>query len=351
MAEHTNDAIEDEVEPAVATGSAPSPQTEAADQPNLASDSDPETRPDTVEAKAAREAASIERDALADFDHKIAMEVLEKSLRSTDWGYKSKQGVDREIGHASFTQMERAFIHAASGDREAASKLYEKYAGRPPSEALLKRVDAMERIDFTRNINDLTAGLSKIEEKRGQHQLVSTKSTLEERIRRSHKDMGEFARRAADHRSRALREFGNVLEPDERKDPFTQEKGLFLFSAVKRGMRSGQEWGHSIRHHLAGRSLKKGAKEVEKERDAIATQIAGFSTAPNPEKGPATVGRNGEITQSFGGIASVVKQAMARIRQKGEAAQQVATPAPGKVMSAADVARRAGQDQGLGMGR
>lgn len=281
-----------------------------------------------------------------DEQKKLAMDVFEQSLKTTDWGWQNKTGKERELGHQSFVHMERSFIIAAKGDRQAASDLYHKVAGKPPSEALMKRVDDMSATNFSEALNDLNHGVNRIASKTEKHGLEQERRDAKKLVDEWKKGVDEAEHTSKQHRKRAMEE---MLKTHGHHDPH-KEHGQFIIKGAWKSLGAGGDMRKSIgekyrklkigfQHHVEKGNLKK----IDKGLGQIAKDEKRFSlhtTSDNPlnrksgkpfeasandnekvetPQAARTTGMSGKAADKFQGVRRGIEAAQATARLAREA--------------------------------
>lgn len=239
-------------------------------------------------------------------DRAKTFEVYQNALENVDWGYKLKSGEERDIGHKSMMIAERAFIAASMHDPKEADKIYEQHAGRPPKEELLKRAAAAREAGASRNepaikVDDLTAGIVSVGQRRDKQKLLTTRDEMEGK-------MGNWRIALADN---AERQRGHLKHGNDEllKQEKPRQDGLHLLGALRSGMRAGGEYSAMMEHYRRGRDEKDRVRRHNREYENVTSQIAKFEAKPGVAIGP-TSGPGGREVARFGRAFDVVRSAL-----------------------------------------
>lgn len=268
-------------------------------------------------------------------------DLYEKSVENADWGYKIRSGPERDLGHRSVVLAEKSYIMAALEDREAADKIWEKATGKPPKQDLIERLDKAKKIDPTKGIQNLTAGINSLGERKKNWDLVQEKNVIGDRIANWESTIGDIRKRFKDYRDKALRDLTTAERPDQGDD-----SGLSLFiKSFKNGISAGSNLSNAYFERKKSKHHGGMIVESEKRLGDIQKEISQFSQK-NGIIPDTTNGMLGKSIKKYPGVSKYVMAAVSMMKQKssGKSSGGILQGEAAKQASMA-----ASQNQGIGM--
>lgn len=273
-----------------------------------------------------------------------AFKLYEEALDGADWAYKVKTGTEREIGHKSVVLAEKAYVVAGLYDKESADKMYESATGRPPKPELQKRIEDAKGINPAEGINDLTAGISSLQQKQQLWSLTLDKKTVEQQLSAWEVSIGDTKQRKRQFQRQSTEE---LLKAERLDGGDATGLGLFIRS-IKNGIKAGTDLQMAREQKKKLKELKGNIKEYVSSHGDIVKQIAEFTQEKGQEIA-STNGPLGKLMQRFPGAAGIVNKALNKMQGKRD---QILNPgeenSPGMTASAKQAFQaNMGKDHGM----
>jgi predicted secreted protein len=281
-----------------------------------------------------------------------AFELLDKALESTDWGWKTKQGDDRELGRLSFVHAQNAWVAAAIEDpKRATSAWVKKTNGNPSSEMERKLADKTAEIGKGQagkqqgggrtELDGLSSDLADLSNRRNLSEAKTRKTALRSSLGEWNIMRGDATQRS----EQAKRSRQNELWSAE---PNRADDGLHLLKSFVKGYATHREKTQARVERHKARMSGGAIKDTLQELGRVSNDIKKFETELNvPMAERQSIGLVGKSRKAVAnhkafklgiGTASVVAKVTRKVAEKGaEVAKSVAiqgaalTAAPGAI--------------------
>jgi predicted secreted protein len=208
--------------------------------------------------------------------NEAAFDLLEKAFKVTDWGWKNKQGDDRELGRLSFVNAQNAWVAAAMEDPKRASEMWRKKTNRPPNSEMEQMLAEKQKTVGAKpqagaELDGVSADLADLSKRRNLSEAKTRKTALRSSLGEWNIMRGDAQQRSeVAKRSRT----NELLSPEANRS----DDGLHLLKSFIKGFATHRERTQAkVEKHKA--ALASAAiRETQQELGRVSTDIKKFET-------------------------------------------------------------------------